>query len=648
MKTVYLRPLTRSAFVAVPALALFGLLTAGCKDGIQDNNPPILQIQEEVLFNPVAVGSTDTQFVQIENVGGSTLLVNGYTLSPGQGPFEIEGLQNEDETFIALEPGDVRTVRFLYTAESTDQVRGKLEIDTNGGDPEVILRTTQPEGLLDVSPNPVLFGRVASGTCSSEEVTLLNRGNVAVDVESVLPVDPSGEFTLAEGEAERFPIQLAPSGQEGDSTVVVVTYCPAEDNRDESTLLVLWAYGDEATNESPIPMEANGAAPCIQVTHEEGFSFGPSLISQTKSELFTITNCSSGDNGENLIVTSLGFLDDPEVPLNPNFGLENLPTFPIELAPEEFSTFLVTYTPNQLDVADRTLLTIVSNDEVKSPLDIEITGLGSNNACPNAVATCVVRGSGGLPSDELLVVPLDTLDCSGAASSDPDGGTIISYQWTVLSQPDGSTTTFDSANAVNSSFFVDIAGPYELQLDLVDDAGASACTPVTINVLATYDEDISAQLVWTTPGDPDETDEGLASGSDVDLHFLNVSKGCWSRAPWDCHWRNKTPDWGVTGNAGDDPSLDIDDVNGAGPENINLDNPEAATYRIGVNYYDDHGFGPSTVTIRIFIFGSIVLERTKELPSSNVFWVVADVTWPAGTITFIDQIYPNITGAPCP
>ena len=648
MKTVYLRPLTRSAFVAVPALALFGLLTAGCKDGIQDNNPPILQIQEEVLFNPVAVGSTDTQFVQIENVGGSTLLVNGYTLSPGQGPFEIEGLQNEDETFIALEPGDVRTVRFLYTAESTDQVRGKLEIDTNGGDPEVILRTTQPEGLLDVSPNPVLFGRVASGTCSSEEVTLLNRGNVAVDVESVLPVDPSGEFTLAEGEAERFPIQLAPSGQEGDSTVVVVTYCPAEDNRDESTLLVLWAYGDEATNESPIPMEANGAAPCIQVTHEEGFSFGPSLISQTKSELFTITNCSSGDNGENLIVTSLGFLDDPEVPLNPNFGLENLPTFPIELAPEEFSTFLVTYTPNQLDVADRTLLTIVSNDEVKSPLDIEITGLGSNNACPNAVATCVVRGSGGLPSDELLVVPLDTLDCSGAASSDPDGGTIISYQWTVLSQPDGSTTTFDSANAVNSSFFVDIAGPYELQLDLVDDAGASACTPVTINVLATYDEDISAQLVWTTPGDPDETDEGLASGTDVDLHFLNVSKGCWSRAPWDCHWRNKTPDWGVTGNAGDDPSLDIDDVNGAGPENINLDNPEAATYRIGVNYYDDHGFGPSTVTIRIFIFGSIVLERTKELPSSNVFWVVADVTWPAGTITFIDQIYPNITGAPCP
>lgn len=643
MHTVYSWPLTRSAIVAVPALALFGLLTAGCKDGIQDSNPPLLQIQEEVLFNPIAVGSTDTQFVQIENVGGSTLVVNGYTLSPSQGPFAIEDLEG-----VTLEPGDQRTVRFTYTAESTDQVRGSVEIDTNGGDPEVILRTTQPEGLLDVSPNPVQFGRVAAGTCSSEEVTLLNRGNVAVDVESVLPVDPTGEFTLAEGEAERFPIQLAPSGQEGSSTVVVVNYCPAEDNRDSSTLLVLWAYGDEATQESPIPMEANGAAPCIAVTHEEGFSFGPSLISQTKSELFTITNCSGGDNGENLIVTSLGFLDDPAVPLNDNFGLENLPAFPLELAPEEFSTFLVTYTPDQLDIADRTILSIVSNDEVKTPLDIEITGLGSNNACPNAVATCVVRGSGGLPSDELLVVPLDTLDCSGSASSDPDGGTIISYQWSVLSQPEGSTTTFDSANAVNSSFFVDIAGPYELQLDLVDDAGASACTPATINVQATYDEDISAQLVWTTPGDPDETDEGLASGSDVDLHFLNVSKGCWTRLPWDCHWRNKTPDWGTTGNAGDDPSLDIDDVNGAGPENINLDNPESATYRIGVNYYDDHGFGPSIVTIRIFIFGSIVLERTKELPSSNVFWVVADVTWPEGTITFIDQIYPNITGAPCP
>jgi hypothetical protein len=197
-----------------------------------------------------------------------------------------------------------------------------------------------------------------------------------VDVESVLPFDPTEEFTLAEGEAERFPIQLAPVGQEGASTVVVVDYCPAEDNRDSSTLLVLWAYGDEGTNESPIPMEANGAAPCITVNHEEGFSFGPSLLNQTRSEVFTITNCSGGDNGDNLTVTSLGFLDDPTVPLNDNFGLENLPDFSLELAPEEFSTFVVTYRPDQLEVVDRTILRIESNDEVKTPLDIELTGGG--------------------------------------------------------------------------------------------------------------------------------------------------------------------------------------------------------------------------------------------------------------------------------
>jgi hypothetical protein len=332
---------------------------------------PILAIPEKVVFGAVAVGSTDTQYVQIENTGDQLLVVSGYQLMPEQGPFAVDGLEG-----VTLEPGEQQTVRFTYTAESLRGRSGEIEILSNAQTRWVELRTTEPEGLLDVSPNPVQFGRVAAGTCSSEEVTLLNRGNVAVDVESALPLDPTGEFTLAEGEAERFPIQLAAAGQEGALTVVVVNYCPAEDNRDTSTLLVIWAWGDEASNESPIPMEANGAAPCITVTHEDGFPFGPTVLNQTRSEVFTITNCSGGDRGENLIVTSLGFLEDLTLPLNDNFGLENLPAFPLELAPYEFTTFVVTYTPDELNVVDRTILRIESNDEVKTPLDIELTGGG--------------------------------------------------------------------------------------------------------------------------------------------------------------------------------------------------------------------------------------------------------------------------------
>lgn len=357
---------------AVPALLLgTALVVVGCIDSIDPSNAPILQIQEEVLFDPVSVGESNTQFVQIENVGGSTLVVNGYSVEPGQGPFAVDGLDG-----VRLEPEEQHTVRFTYTAESTDSVRGSITIDTNGGDPEVSLRTTEPEGLLDVSPNPVQFGRVAAGTCSSLEVSLVSRGEAAVNVESVLPVDPTGEFTLAEGEAERFPIQLAPVGQEGASTVVVINYCPAEDNPDSSTLLVLWAYGDEGTREAFIPLEANGPAPCITVTHEDGFPFGPTVLNETRSEIFTITNCSGGDSGDNLVVTSLAFLDEPGLPLNDNFGLENLPALPLDLAPEAFTTFVVTYTPDQLEVVDRTILRIESNDEVKTPLDIELTGGG--------------------------------------------------------------------------------------------------------------------------------------------------------------------------------------------------------------------------------------------------------------------------------
>ena len=47
---------------------------------------------------------------------------------------------------------------------------------------------------------------------------------------------------------------------------------------------------------------------------------------------------------------------------------------------------------------------------------------------------------------------------------------------------------------------------------------------------------------------------GSAADGNLDLHLLHP-RGAWDSAPWDCHWKNREPNWGDSGSAADDPSL---------------------------------------------------------------------------------------------
>jgi uncharacterized protein YfaP (DUF2135 family) len=122
------------------------------------------------------------------------------------------------------------------------------------------------------------------------------------------------------------------------------------------------------------------------------------------------------------------------------------------------------------------------------------------------------------------------------------------------------------------------------------------------------------------------------NGTDLDLHFLHPS-GQWNQAPYDCYGLNANPSEGW------DPRLDIDDVNGAGPENINYESPDPGVYRIGVHYHEDRAFGASYATVRVFTDRGLIYEsRDFLLEGTGVFWEVASLSWPSGEVTVIDQI----------
>jgi hypothetical protein len=83
------------------------------------------------------------------------------------------------------------------------------------------------------------------------------------------------------------------------------------------------------------------------------------------------------------------------------------------------------------------------------------------------------------PDQSVVAGAVVTLD--GSASSDANSDP-LTYRWTVVSRPSGSTATLSSATAVKPSFTADVAGSYVFSL-IVND-GTVDSTPATVTVTA--------------------------------------------------------------------------------------------------------------------------------------------------------------------
>jgi hypothetical protein len=140
--------------------------------------------------------------------------------------------------------------------------------------------------------------------------------------------------------------------------------------------------------------------------------------------------------------------------------------------------------------------------------------------------------------------------------------------------------------------------------------------------------DLRVELVWDTE-------------ADLDLHLLHPN-GDWNTSPWDCYWANRSPDWGHLGAQRDDPLLEVDDIDGFGPEVITLSSLERVTYQVGVLYFFDEEDRPTTATVRVWAGEELVREMTTDFPGPRHFWTVAAITLEGRDIkvTPIDEVRP--------
>jgi hypothetical protein len=291
-------------------------------------------------------------------------------------------------------------------------------------------------------------------------------------------------------------------------------------------------------------------------------------------------------------------------------------------------------------------LRIQTNDPDTPEVIVPLSGIGA----PAPSCGAGILSVNGVPAaSNPTVEPLDDVILT-AESSEPStlDGAISQVRWRIVDQPPGSTAILTNPTGTTTGFTfadgvqgVDLAGRYRVAASVVDDLGTESVNECEVEFEAIPTDTILVQLSWDTSfGDmdlhfikKDESDQFCAS-SGLDLGG-GVAEPCGTENA--CYYGNckatssSRPDWdndSINGSDGD-PSLDIDDLCGFGPENINIDLASPGEYLVGVDFFGFTGCsGSGSVgnTLRVYLFGQLYAEYFRDLENGD-WWEVAIVHW---------------------
>ncbi|MFO0745005.1 MAG: choice-of-anchor D domain-containing protein [Myxococcota bacterium] len=642
-----------SAWILGFLLPLALVAAPACGDnGIVGKAVPSLEVTESgrpILYDDtIIVSPLLPTHVLLKNTGGAPLTIKDLTIeSSSEGAFT---LLTSPAAPYDIAPGDSHELTIIYDSTvGGDDPTATIHVQTNrtlDGKNEFVFHAEPEVGgsRIVVQPSVLDFQVVSADTGRTLTLSILNTGSERLEVTQFFLSGHPGfsieigninyaasETTASQGITLPEPLII----DSGSSAQLQVTYTASGAEAAEGQLTFM-SNDPTATKGTNVQLFANVAGPCIKVSPQT-VDFGGKKVGQLASVDLTISSCGDRD----LTISALSITDD-------GGGVYAIDTNAVGAAPitvphGDKLTVPVTYLPATVAVLGgdgqptRDLGNLhISSDAYLAEVDVPLTGFGTDGTCPTAVITC---------SEPDEVAPQTTMHCSGTGST--ASTSIASYAWTIT-QPSGSTEViYPSPSSPNITFTANIIGEYTLALKVTDQAGTPSCTDAEHPFIVTSGEGIHVELLWHTPGDSDETDTSppgadFSVGTDVDLHFMHANATDWFDDYFDAFWYNPRPDWGNPGTT-DDPSLDRDDTDGAGPENLNLAVPEQnRCYKIGAHYWDDWDYGDSFATVRVYIYGQLRFHWDDVKIKMGDMWDVAGVCWPSGAVTPTGGTTPSI------
>jgi len=498
--------------------------------------------------------------------------------------------------------------------------------------------TCTDEPGLKVSPTWVDFDKLPAGGARIRTVHIISVGTMPLFFTG-FKLEGDASFSVLVKDKEYFagvpvdvafpePIALMP----GTATYVKVRFSPVDSDAAEAALTI-FSNDLDYPKGVVVKIVGNAQLPCLDVQPAK-VDFGGTVVGGPAE--FPVKLVSCGDKPVEVDAVVL----EPGASQAFSYKLVEAP--PFVLQPSETAEIKVVYSPQEVadmdpggDLVGDLGTLVVKSDSFGGNASVKLSGYGvAQGGCPTPVIH-VEEGEEVIPQTNLHLYG----DMSYASS-----GKVKKWEWDV-DQPSGSMSSFVPSNTFpNPTFETNVAGVYTFYLTVYDEADTPSCFPAKTEVIVIPDEALHIELLWTTPEDKNETDIGPQAGSDLDLHFLHPwaagpdldgdgAPDGWFDIPFDCFWFNAHPNWGgYDPSIDDDPGLDRDDTDGAGPENINFDIPEDVAYQVGVHYWNDHGYGAAYATVRIYVYAQLVYEvADMKLVDSDMWWVCS-IEWPMAKV----------------
>ena len=449
-----------------------------------------------------------------------------------------------------------------------------------------IADTDVPSTLLEVDPLVLSFGSVAPGSDKSEVVTLTNLGSAAIDITNI-SLEGSA-FTAASS---------APLGllEPGNSTEMWITYAPLN-LQDQGWLRINTDSAAQA--ETLVQLVGEGLYPLLTINPPE-LDMGWSDPGERIEDGFTLRN----DGAAALTISQTLVVGN-------EFELLAPQTSGITLAPGEEVFMDIAYSPTEIGIHSGVFY--VESDTPAGTQQAPITAASSEQP----VAVCEVT-----PTE--IAPHYERADWIGEESYDPGGAALTEYDWSLVQRPSGSAMNIGGGAGANRlNFSPDLAGTYVGQLIVYNEYGRPS-EPCTAELEAIPRESLWVEMFWQYPGDDMDLHilkPGGAMETDGDCFYMNCVNGGWL-------------DWGIPGYGDDDPSLDIDDIPGVGPENTNIMDPENGQFQVWVHDFPGSVYSSANeVTVKIYVTGDLVWEDTRTISGENSYTHYATVIWPDGVV----------------